>query len=77
MIVANGFLLDRDNREICHPILSRRVKTEFDEENNIVSIVDTDNASELYIPLLREIQEFNQNQINSLNTVLMEQDYHS
>lgn len=76
MIVANGFLLDRDNNEICHPILSRRVKTSFDEENNIVSIVDTDNSSELYIPLLREIQDFNQGQINSLNTILMEQDYH-
>ena len=63
MIVANGFLLDSVNADINHPTLSRRVKTEFDEENNIVSIVDTDNTSELYISMLRGMNDLNHEQL--------------
>ena len=76
MIVANGILLDRENKEIRHPILTKRVRTEFDEENNIISIIDSDNPSELYISMLRGMNDLNHSQINSLNNILMEQDYH-
>lgn len=76
MIVANGFLLDSANTDINHPILSRRVKTEFDEENNIVSIVDTDNASELYISMLRGMNDLNHEQLAKYINLLAESDFH-
>ena len=76
MIIADGFLLDKYNPDINHPILSRRVKTEYDVENNIVSIVDTDNTSELYISMLRGMNDLNHDQLGKLNNLLGESDYH-
>jgi very-short-patch-repair endonuclease len=76
MIVADGFLLDRDNDNINHPVLSRRIKTEFDEDKNIVSIINTDEDSELYISMLSRIDGLNNIEIGNLNNSIKENDYH-
>lgn len=76
MIIANGFLLDSQNNDINHPILSRRVKTEFDVENNIISIIDTDNTSELYVSLLRGMNDINHELLGKLNNMLVDCDLH-
>lgn len=48
MIAANGFLRDRNNAEICHPVLTHRVSIDYDPDANTVFVRDTEIPSDLY-----------------------------
>ncbi len=76
MIVSNGFLKDREKKEINHPILTRRVKTAFYSKDNIICIEDTDVESELYATALQEIDGVNWDAISTSIDDLEENDYH-
>lgn len=36
LIAANGMLCSKENKAICHPVLTRRVKIEFDADTNTI-----------------------------------------
>ena len=76
LVIADGFFCDAENTRMNHPILTKRVKTVFDERNNSISIVDTDNTSELYTSMLRSIDDLNHENIGKYNSILDTQDYH-
>ena len=76
IIVANGILCDAENSEIRHPVLTHRVKIEYDADSNTVSIVDTDTPSELYSVVFQVMEDVNLSGINALTEDLQKNDYH-
>lgn len=76
IIVANGVLCDAGNSEIRHPVLTHRVKIEYDADSNIISIVDTDMPSELYSAVFQVMEDVNLSGINALTEDLQKNDYH-
>lgn len=74
LIVANGMLCDSKDGKIAHPVLTRRVKLTYDEQENVISIHDTDASSELYSALLQKMDGINP--ISALNDDLLANDYH-
>lgn len=76
MVITAGFLRDRENWDINHPVLTRRVKTRFDAINNMMIIEDTDIETELYAMLFQVMTEINLDSITSLRDDLRKNDYH-
>lgn len=76
IIVANGILCDAENSEIRHPVLTHRVKMEYDADSNTVSILDTDTPSELYSVVFQVMEDVNLSGINALTEDLQKNDYH-
>lgn len=76
MVITAGFLRDRENGDINHPVLTRRVKTRFDAINNTMIIEDTDTETELYAMLFQVMTEINLDSITSLRDDLRKNDYH-
>ena len=76
LIVANGMLYDRENSEIRHPVLTRRVKLNYDPDQDTVSIEDTDAPSELFSVVFQMMEDVNLSAINQLSSDLQANDYH-
>lgn len=76
IIAANGILCDAENSEIRHPVLTHRVKMEYDADSNTVSIVDTDTPSELYSVVFQIMEDVNLSGINELMEDMLKNDYH-
>lgn len=76
IIVANGMLRDARNSNIMHPVLTHRVRIEYDVMENIVSIHDTESESVLYSALFQMIGDVNLDAVNHLNDDLRANDYH-
>lgn len=76
IIAANGMLCDADNPEIRHPVLTHRVKIEYDADSNTVSIVDTETPSELYSAVFQVMDDVNLSGISALTEDLQKNDYH-
>lgn len=76
MIVSNGFLKDREKKEINHPVLTRRVKTVFYSKDNTICIEDTDVESEFYTMVFQEMDGINEEAVSSCIDELRENDYH-
>lgn len=76
IIVANGFIYDLENRKINHPVLTRRVKLEYNPETNNIYILDTDISTELYSILFQNMDDINISVINKLREELFSHDYH-
>lgn len=76
IVAANGFIRDRENEELDHPVITRRVRLEYDPSENVVLIRDTDVPSELYSVVFQEMQEINRGALTSLTAQLKEEDYH-
>lgn len=75
IITANGMLCKVDNPEICHPVLSHRVKIEYDAGSNTVNIVDTETPSELHSVVFQVMDDVNPSDINALTEDLQKNDF--
>ena len=53
LVVANGFVYDAENQNYHHPILSRKVKIVFLQNDNVIQIQDVDEGAELYESFIR------------------------
>lgn len=69
IIAANGMLCKADNPEICHPVLSHRVKIEYDADSNTISIV------ELHSVVFQVMDDVNLSDINALTEDLQKNDF--
>lgn len=76
LIVANGILCDRNNPDIQHPVLTKRVKLNFDPNRNTISVEETDAQPELYSTLFQTMDDMNLQAINELQADLLKNDYH-
>ncbi|WP_080656988.1 AAA domain-containing protein [Selenomonas ruminantium] len=76
VVVGNGIFCDARNTSVCHPILTRRVKLDFDAVSNTMYILDTDAEPEIYSDVLKILNGVNLQTINALQDELVEKDYH-
>ena len=76
LVVADGFLRDRDMPELDHPILTRRVKIRHDAVENTIYIADTDVETELYTVMFQSMDGINLSSINHMRDDLHQNDYH-
>ena len=76
LVVADGFIRDKNNNEIDHPILTKRVKIYYDSLENTIYIMDTDVDTELYTVLFQNMADINLNTINQMSETLRQNDYH-
>lgn len=76
LVVADGFLRDRDLPELDHPILTRRVKIRHDAVENTIYIEDTNVETELYTVMLQSIVGINSSSISDMRDDLHQNDYH-
>ena len=76
IIIANGILCDKNNPAIKHPVLTHRVKLDYNANTNTVFIMDTEVPSELYSIVFQTMDDINLSSINTLNADLQKNDYH-
>lgn len=76
MMIGNGFISDKENSEIKHPILLKKVGFAFDAEHNDISIIDLDTKPELYLGLLQKIEGLNIDVIPDASDQLDQFEYH-
>ena len=76
LVVGNGFISLTDDKSINHPILFKRITTEFDADSNIIRICDTETDPELYTAILNNIDDINLSTIKELKNELKEKYYH-
>lgn len=76
MIVANGMLYDRNTPELKHPVLTHRVKLNYDADSNTVFIEDAEVSSELYSIAFQILDDINLSAVNKLSDDLQKNDYH-
>lgn len=76
LVVADGFLRDRDHPELDHPILTRRVKIRHDAAENTIYIEDTNVETELYTEMFQSMDGINLSSINHMRDDLRQNDYH-
>lgn len=76
LVVADGFLRDRDLPVLDHPILTRRVKIRHDAAENTIYIEDTNVETELYTEMFQSMDEINLSSINHMRDDLHQNDYH-
>lgn len=76
IIVANGVFCDANDPSVCHPLLTKRVKLDFDATNNIMFIRDTESVPELYTDVLKALDDVNLREINTLQDEMVKKDYH-
>ncbi|MBQ8682276.1 MAG: AAA family ATPase [Selenomonadales bacterium] len=76
LIVANGILLDKTNPSAKHPLLTKRVKLNYDPHANTIYIEETDSSPELYSIPFQTIDDINLSAINQLQSNLQANDFH-
>lgn len=76
LIVADGIIVDRDNKDISHPILTKRVKIHHDAINNVIYILDTDSETDIYSEIFQYMENIHITSINQLREELRDNDYH-
>lgn len=66
-MVGQGIITENEeNSQIYHPILMKRLKIEYESENNIIKIKDINQDSEIYTMLLQEFDYINYNAVKLL-----------
>ncbi len=76
IVSANGFLSDKTDSSIYHPLITHRCRIEFNADENTVYICDSDYQSELQSSLLQSMSDINLDAINGLMDDLLKNDYH-
>ena len=76
LVVANGILCDRNNSNIRHPILTKRVKINYDPSANTIFVEENDSQPELYSIVFQTMDDINLQAINQLSADLQNNDYH-
>lgn len=76
IVVANGFIRDRQDARINAPVITRRVKTVFSPRENAVKIEDADAATEFATPLLREMTGISLDSVMEFADRLVNEDVH-
>lgn len=76
LVVANGILCDKNNANIRHPVLTKRVKINYDPAANTVFVEEIDSRPELYSIAFQAMDDINLQAINALQADLQSNDYH-
>lgn len=76
LVVANGILCDKNNSNIKHPVLTKRVKINYDPSVNTVFVEEIDSQPELYSIVFQTMDDINLQAVNQLQADLQNNDYH-
>lgn len=76
LMIANGLLTLRDDPNINHPILLQKVKIEFDDRKNTISVVGGNSNSQLYDLLFSKINNVSSEAFQKLQQKLDEASIH-
>lgn len=76
IVAANGFFRDRKRPEICHPVLTKRVRLRFDAARNTIFVEDVDIQTELYESVFQETDGLRLDVLPMLRAELRREDYH-
>lgn len=76
LVVANGILCDKNNSNIRHPVLTKRVRINYDPTTNTVFVEEIDSQPELYSIAFQTMDDINLQAINQLQADLQNNDYH-
>jgi hypothetical protein len=76
LIVANGILCDSQNPKIKHPVLTKRVKINYDPAANTVYVEEIESQAELYTIAFQTMDDINLSAVNQLRADLQNNDYH-
>ncbi len=59
LVAASMYFESKEHAEVNHPLLLKRIQVVLDAENEVISLVDTDDAPRLYTELLNSIEGLN------------------
>ena len=76
LVVANGILRDKNNSKINHPVLTKRVKVNYDSDSDTITIEETEAPPELYSMLFHQMEDINLDNIQKMRADLEANDYH-
>ncbi len=76
MMIGCGFIQEKYNTALNHPVLVKRVRTELDTKSNTMYVLDTDKDADLYTALFQDMEDISQNAINQTQTMLQERGVH-
>jgi len=78
LMVGQGMLHCTINEieRVYHPLLTKRLKLNFNSQDNILTIIDTDASAEIYTMLLDSVEYINHGAVKGLKTELSENFYH-
>lgn len=76
LILANGFIVDRETPTIEHPLVTQRVKINFDEDSNTITVLDGENPTLLESDLLASIPDINDTGLAKIRDRLTQEDVH-
>lgn len=76
LMIGNGILIDSTDQSVKYPILSKRVRIDFNPERNIIEICDTDLESEINTLLLSNLDMVNHDAVRELQRKFVEKGYH-
>ncbi len=57
IVIGNGLLTDKANREIRHPLFLKRVALQLDAVTNTIEMVDTDENPQMYMPMFSVMED--------------------
>lgn len=76
IVIGNGLLTDKANREIHHPLFLKRVALQLDAVTNTIEMVDTDEDPQMYMPMFSSMEDVLVEKIRSLEGDAVQQKIH-
>lgn len=76
LIAASGMLRSAVDSAIEHPVLTHRVRIEYDAKHNDMLVRDTEASTEIYTELFKNIDNINHTAIVELYDILHDNEYH-
>ena len=76
LMVGNGILTDKRNREICHPLYLKSIQIKLDSVNNTLLVSDTDEPGEMYLPMFSALEDVNSDLIRPLEKDAQDKNIH-
>lgn len=76
IVIGNGLLTDKENKEIHHPLFFKRVQFTLDAVNNTLELYDTDEPPQMYLSMFSDMEGVNVDIVRPLEQKAIEQNIH-
>ena len=76
IVIGNGLLTDKENKEIHHPLFFKRVQFTLDAVNNTLELYDTDEPPQMYLSMFSDMEGVNVDIVRPLEQKAIEENIH-
>ena len=76
LVAASMYFESKKDARVSHPLLYKRIQVMLDAENEVISLVDTDDEARLYTELLNSIEGLNYECIRDIENHIAAEDCH-